>query len=165
MSGTEPGRWRKKPVTVEAVRWTGVNLEEIYEFTGRDSFDKLDEQDRANCDDPEATATVFDKLHSTWILVYDGQWIIKGIKGEFCPCAEDVFRETYEPAASVTEPVPELAAAMAETRRVAEAVRPVLDCFKRASDGWRGRTSAVVLARAYAATGGVPGHLKYVEGR
>jgi ribosomal protein S27AE len=32
------------------------------------------------------------------VLVYDGQWIIKGIRNEFYPCADDVFRETYEPA-------------------------------------------------------------------
>jgi hypothetical protein len=90
--------YRKRPVTVEAVRWTGDNLSELYEFTGRSHFDQLDEQDRANSADPEATASVFDKLHSTWVLVYTGQWVIKGIRGEFYPCADDVFRETYEPA-------------------------------------------------------------------
>lgn len=60
---------------------------------------------------------------------------------------------------------PELAAAMAETGRVIKAVRPVLDSFKRTSDGMRGRVSAVVLARAYAAAGGVPDHLEHVEGQ
>lgn len=69
------------------------------DLTGRENFDVLNDQDhRANCDDPDATATVFDKLHSTWVLVFDGRWIIKGVKGEFYPCADDVFRETYEPA-------------------------------------------------------------------
>jgi hypothetical protein len=85
-----------KPVTVEAVRWTGDNLDEVYELTGCENFDVLDEQDRANCDDPEATATVFGKLHSTWTLVYTGQWVIKGIRGEFFRLADDLFREAYE---------------------------------------------------------------------
>lgn len=62
-------------------------------------------------------------------------------------------------------PARELREAMAETRRVAETVRPVLDCFRKASDGWRGRVSAVVLARAYAATGTVPDCLRHVEGQ
>ena len=91
-------RWRKKPVVVEAVRWTGDNVDAVYELAGCTHFDLLDEQQRRDCDDPDATAAVFDKLHSTWVLVLDGQWIIKGVKGEFYPCADDVFRETYEAA-------------------------------------------------------------------
>ena len=93
-----PARWRKKPVEVQAVQWTGDNADEIFEFAGCDHFDVLDEPDRANSDDPEATAAVFDKLHSTWVLVKDGQWIIRGVKGEFCPCDDEVFAATYEPA-------------------------------------------------------------------
>jgi hypothetical protein len=91
-------RWRKKPVIVEAIRWTGGNTGAVRELTGRENFDYLDADDRKRSDDPDATAMVFDKLHSTWVLVFDGQWIIKGVKGEFYPCADDVFRETYEPA-------------------------------------------------------------------
>jgi hypothetical protein len=95
--------WRKKPVTVSAVRWTGVNEDELTEFARAESlgshFYVLDDEDRANCADPAATAQVYDKLHSTWVLVYDGQWIVKGVKGEFYPCAPDVFAETYEAAA------------------------------------------------------------------
>lgn len=87
---------RKKPVEVQAVQWTGANAYELHAFAGRDLFDVLGEQDRANCDDPAATAQVYDRLHSTWVLVYDGQWIIRGVKGEFYPCAADVFAETYE---------------------------------------------------------------------
>lgn len=86
---------RKKPVVVEAVQWTGDNWEELSTFTGG-SFLVLDEEDLQNCEDPEATASVFDKLHSTWVLVYTGQWIVRGVKGEFYPIAEDVLAETYD---------------------------------------------------------------------
>lgn len=41
---------------------------------------------------------VYDRLHSGWILFEPGDWIIKGIKGEFYPCKADVFEATYEPA-------------------------------------------------------------------
>lgn len=88
-------RVRKKPVEVDAVQWTGANYDEVKELAPDDFF-VLDEQQRANCDDPDATAEVYDKLHSTWVLVLTGQWIIKGAKGEFCPIAADVFTETYE---------------------------------------------------------------------
>lgn len=95
---TAIARFRKRPVVVEAVRWTGDNADEVFELAGRENFDVLSEADRLNCDDPEATASVFDKLHSTWVLVFDGQWTIKGVKGEFYPIADDVLRETYEDA-------------------------------------------------------------------
>lgn len=33
-----------------------------------------------------------------WMYANIGDWIIKGIKGEFYPCKPDVFEETYESA-------------------------------------------------------------------
>lgn len=30
-------------------------------------------------------------------IVCPGDWIIKGIKGEYYPCKPDIFRQTYEP--------------------------------------------------------------------
>lgn len=90
-------RYRKKPVEIEAVQWNGSNLSEIQAFTGRPYFHDLDPDERV--DDPEATAAVFDILHSTWVLVYTGDYVIKGIRGEFYPCRESVFYETYEKVA------------------------------------------------------------------
>ena len=88
-------RYRKKPVVIEAWQWTGENYAEIREFTAG-SFSLANLADRAK--DPDITAEVFDELHSTWVGVHDGDWIIKGIKNEFYPCRPDVFAETYEPA-------------------------------------------------------------------
>lgn len=89
------GRFRKKPVEIEAVQWTGDNWYFLREWTD-DKFNVLDEEDRT--DDPDATAEVLDDLHSTWVLVYTGDWIIKGVKGEFYPCRNEVFEATYEEA-------------------------------------------------------------------
>ena len=86
-------RFRTKPVEIEAILFTGDNFEEI-EVWSDGYFNEIDEEDRT--DDPEATAEVFDVLHSTWILVKPGQWIIKGTKGEFYPCDDEVFRQKYE---------------------------------------------------------------------
>ncbi|MFG2277550.1 hypothetical protein ACGFNQ_02530 [Streptomyces asoensis] len=91
-------RRRKKPVEVDTIQWTGDNETDVQAFTGGAShFYALDNDDRENSDDPEATATVYDKLHSTWVLVYTGQHIVRGVKGEYYPIAEDVLAETYEP--------------------------------------------------------------------
>ncbi|MCX5253581.1 hypothetical protein OOK27_05260 [Streptomyces canus] len=91
-------RYRKRPVEVDTIQWTGTNEADVQAFTeGARNFYALDDEDRENSDDPEATATVYDKLHSTWILAYTGQHIVRGVKGEFYPIAEDVLAETYEP--------------------------------------------------------------------
>jgi hypothetical protein len=89
-------KFRKRPIEIEAVRWTGDNAVQLNIFAGS-QFDVLDERDRANSDDPEATAQIFDVLHSTWVLVQTGDWIIRGVQGEFYPCRTDVFEATYEP--------------------------------------------------------------------
>ena len=87
--------YRKKPVEVDAIQWTGDNRNEMWAFA-RDKFDVTHPDDRQYSDDPNATAAVMDDLHSTWVLVYDGDYIIRGIKGEFYPCRPDVFAQTYE---------------------------------------------------------------------
>ncbi|MFG2679216.1 hypothetical protein [Streptomyces sp. NPDC048392] len=93
-------RYRKLPVEVDTIQWTGSNEAEVQAFTGSANFHALDDASRENSDDPAATATVYDKLHSTWVLVYIGQHIVRGVKGEYYPIAEDVLAETYEPAPS-----------------------------------------------------------------
>jgi len=98
-------KFRKRPVEIEAIEWTGDNEAEIQDWIawpgangpGSRFFNALDPEDRENCDDLEATAEVLDKLHSTWVLVFTGQWIIRGVKGELYPIAADVLAETYEP--------------------------------------------------------------------
>ncbi|WP_055696520.1 hypothetical protein [Streptomyces silaceus] len=101
-------RRRKKPVEVDTLQWTGDNEAAVQDFVGGPAvFYALDDADRENSDDPEATAAVFDELHSTWVLVYTGQHIVRGVKGEYYPIAEDVLAETYEPvqpAPTATDP-------------------------------------------------------------
>lgn len=87
-------RYRSKPVEVEALQWTGDNEDELRAFVG-DLFEAVAPEDRG--DDPDQTAAVLDTRHGAWRCVYVGQWIVKGVKGEVYPVADDVFAETYEP--------------------------------------------------------------------
>ena len=76
----------KKPVVIEAIQYNGINITEIESFVGA-------------------------KLPTVWLSVEDtqliiptlegdmkvskGDYIIKGVKGEFYPCKPDVFKSTY----------------------------------------------------------------------
>ena len=77
--------YRKKPVVVEAVQWTGENHAEMCEFI-----------------DPE----VFEIKPKEGLIIHTlegdhhaspGDYIIKGVNGEFYPCKPDIFAKTYEP--------------------------------------------------------------------
>jgi len=85
--------FRKRPIEIQAVQWTGANEAELRLWCGPSMFGALGE---SIARDPEITAEVFDKLHCTWVGVKTGQWIIRGVKGELYPIAEDVLAETYE---------------------------------------------------------------------
>jgi hypothetical protein len=89
--------YRKLPVVVSTVQWTGDNEAELIAFT-RGQFRALHPDDRT--EGPEMTAQVFDELHCTWVGVYTGQHIIRGVQGEFYPIAVNVLAETYEPVAT-----------------------------------------------------------------
>ena len=82
-------KYRKKPVVVEAVQWTGDNLAEMEAFVS-----------------PEAWGgTWWSEAQTLRIKTLEGEhrallgdFIIRGVKGEFYPCKPDIFEKTYEPA-------------------------------------------------------------------
>lgn len=79
----------KKPVKVEAVRWDGTNFKEIRKFAGDSCFPYKD------C--AGADVLVIRTLEGNHIAKV-GDYIIKGVRGEFYPCKPDIFEETYEEA-------------------------------------------------------------------
>lgn len=96
-------RYRKKPVVIEAVQWNGPNADAFTEWTGG-NFRLVAPGDHSHS--PAVTAEVFDVLHSTWVGVKTGQWIIKGVQGEFYPCDGEVFKATYEASDAVPDGTP-----------------------------------------------------------
>ena len=85
--------YRKKPVVIEAVQWEGNNLSDIQDFYRRDSILIGD--------------TICIQTLEGTMTANIGDWIIKGVKGEFYPCKPHIFAATYEPAAqpAAGEPV------------------------------------------------------------
>lgn len=77
----------KKPIPVSALQWTGENLEEIKAF----------------CTDENGKEKCFTNHSDLWIQTREGQlmakvrdYIMRGIEGEFYPCAESIFLKSYE---------------------------------------------------------------------
>ena len=89
-------RYVKKPVVVQAVEYNGANKEEIEAFVEK----KLD--------------TVYTELKEPLELkiptlegdmkASKGDYIIKGVNGEFYPCKPDVFEKTYDVVENAERP-------------------------------------------------------------
>ena len=75
-------KFRKKPVIIESVQWDGTNGEVIKEFVKSDYTENGNEL-IIHTLEGDMTASL-------------GDWIIKGVKGEFYPCKPDIFENTYE---------------------------------------------------------------------
>ncbi len=80
-------KYRKRPVIVDTVQWTGENVDEITEFIG-------------------SSVRIWDKKEGLPVLdiftlegvmrAQHGDWIIQGVEGEFYPCNNRIFHATYE---------------------------------------------------------------------
>lgn len=88
------GKFRKKPVVIEAFIWTGgPDQTEDPEWIC-DAMRKGDVRFE-NCGTPEV-ALLIDTLEGTHRADV-GDYIIQGVKGELYPCKPDIFKMTYEP--------------------------------------------------------------------
>lgn len=83
---------RKKPVEIECVQWTGQNVSEIMSFCGSAAHD-IYQINLANM--PVEYSLIIKTLEGN-MRAEPGDYIIKGVHGEFYPCKPDVFKETYE---------------------------------------------------------------------
>ncbi len=74
-------KFRNKPEVIEAVRFTGSNLDEVGVFVGGN----------LGMVDQKIVIAALRRLHVNW-----GDWIIRGVNGELRPCKPDIFEMTYE---------------------------------------------------------------------
>jgi hypothetical protein len=87
-------KYQKKPIVVEAVQWTGYNLEEVKEFAKYVVYEIYDAGWKAGvC--PPSTKITLQTLEGV-MTVQQNDYIIKGINGEFYPCKPDIFEKTYD---------------------------------------------------------------------
>lgn len=81
--------WRKRPIEIEAIRWTGDNWPTVHEFVG-----DADVQQSPRAWGPEGTIEIA-TLEGV-MRAQPGDWIIRGVQGELYPCKPDIFEATYE---------------------------------------------------------------------
>lgn len=90
-------RYRKKPVEIEAVRWTGENWGEVCLFLGVPDNGRGDED--ALRQDPARMPVIIYTLEGD-MRAELGDWIVRGVKGEYYPVKPDIFDLTYERVSS-----------------------------------------------------------------
>jgi hypothetical protein len=81
-------KYRKKPVVIEAIQFTDETKDQCFNFVrcnhyaefGKDGSPVL----RIQTLEGDMTASI-------------GDYIIKGVNGEFYPCKPDIFEKTYDP--------------------------------------------------------------------
>ncbi|WP_206523127.1 MULTISPECIES: hypothetical protein [unclassified Mesorhizobium] len=95
-------KFRKRPVVIEAIQWTGQNLFDVIAFTdGRPDIRsthagmKWDEYCELVARDGLKIYTLEGKMNAS-----PGDWIIRGVQGEFYPCKPDIFEATYQPVSA-----------------------------------------------------------------
>jgi len=81
-------QYRKKPIVIQAYQLHAVDCDDCPQWL-KDFFDNPE-----LCEVLE-TCIVINTLEGK-MKAYPGDYIIKGIAGEFYPCREDIFNLTYE---------------------------------------------------------------------
>lgn len=81
-------RYRKRPVEIEAVQLTLDNMSEVAEWCGGKVYSRPPMR--------AITGLSIQTLEGEMAANF-GDYIIRGIAGEFYPCRKDIFEDSYEP--------------------------------------------------------------------
>ena len=89
-------KYRKKPVVIEAFQWDGQTTGEIPERLPwfLDAMDKLPvEEGSARVD---TAGNCYIRTLEGEMAAQEGDWIVRGVKGELYPIKDEIFRATYD---------------------------------------------------------------------
>jgi hypothetical protein len=90
-------KFQKKPVVIEAVQFTGSNHREVLTFVYPDLS-----EDAIVGAETMRLPVVIETLEGD-MTASPGDWVIKGVKGEFYPCKPDIFAATYSAVVEAPE--------------------------------------------------------------
>lgn len=90
-------KFRKRPVVIEAMQFFGTMVSSNDIFAWMDEHEDSPPASYTGTGDPSDGFLLIDTLEGE-MRANAGDWIIRGVKGEFYPCKPDIFSATYEPA-------------------------------------------------------------------
>ena len=86
-------KFRKKPVIIEAIQYTGRNGHILRSWSDGQVIESPVAEPTE--DYPNGSYVQIKTLEGVMCGII-GDWIIKGVNGEFYPCKPDIFEKTYE---------------------------------------------------------------------
>lgn len=101
-------RYRKKPVEIDAMQWRGSNPTGELRLSGREIVAWVnDNGGEARYEQRSGVSgiglsrigrpSIVVRTLEGWICASPGDYMIRGVQGEFYPCKPDIFEATYEP--------------------------------------------------------------------
>lgn len=104
---SEPQQFRKQPVVVEAMQHAGSNAEThaVYTWVEENTLGSFESLSRIEGEKPWPESGISIDPRDGRIIISTlegphwanlGDWIIRGVKGEFYPCKPEIFEATYE---------------------------------------------------------------------
>ena len=88
-------KYIKKPVEVKAIQLKEDNIIEVFDFLDGANYEKTKSTEELEDIVLGVTKQGYIQLEGIMIAGF-GDYIIKGVKGEFYPCKPDIFESTYE---------------------------------------------------------------------
>lgn len=85
-------KYRKKPVEIDAIQLHMSNMESLIEQMRRDGY----EVESFSQPPMRAISGIKIKTLEGTMQANFGDWIIKGVQGEYYPCKPDIFEKTYD---------------------------------------------------------------------
>lgn len=103
----QPMKYRKKPVVIEAMRFAGTTAEThaVYQWVEKNTLGSFEPMDVIEGRKPyPASGVSIDPRDGRMIIatlegphwVNVGDYVIRGVAGEYYPCRSDIFEATYE---------------------------------------------------------------------
>ena len=80
-------KYRKRPVVIEAMEFTEEDKDRVLNWISCNCYPIFTNEDK-----PALKIQTLEGLMTANL----GDYIIKGVQGEFYPCKPDIFAETYE---------------------------------------------------------------------
>jgi hypothetical protein len=93
------GKFRKRPVEIQAVQL-------VDDLRNHTEIATWIESNGGHAEVPFAEPCLYIETLEGRMRADIGDYVIKGVKGEFYPCKPDIFTETYEPEDSVRQSAP-----------------------------------------------------------